>query len=300
MVASVFIITNTMKKFLLLLIAASALLLIGCSQINNSVQITSDDSLSYDWGDINIMGGLVTHDFDFKNSGDGDVVINGAATSCMCTTAQLEFADENYSPKFGLHSNPTNWSSALKSGEEFEVLVTFDPLAHGLDATGPVTRLVYVTIEGQEDPIEIKLFGNVLSENDYEAKYGDQGTKMGDFVFDEDSYDFGVIEQSGGVVSHEFKFEYTGENPITITGVPTSCACTTASVETKQLNSGDKGSVIVEFDPNLHEEPEGKFFKTITVLTEPEQAQEVELKIWAEVNLDLGPEAYKLKEEHVD
>ena len=61
------------------------------------------------------------------------------------------------------------------------------------------------------------------------------------------------------------------------------------------LAPGEEGILTVEFDPNLHEEPEGKFFKTIAFLTDPVQEERVELRIWAQIDLDLGPDAYKLK-----
>lgn len=50
----------------------------------------------------------------------------------------------------------------------------------------------------------------------------------------------------------------------------------------------------------MHEEPEGKFFKTVSVITEPPLEEMPEVKIWVEIDLDLGPEAYKLKGSHDD
>lgn len=121
-----------------------------------------------------------------------------------------------------------------------------------------------------------------------------------DFVFEETEFDFGILKQSGGIISHNFEFEYLGDEPIEVMGVPASCACTVAEISEKIFQKGDKGVLIVEFDPNLHEEPEGKFFKTVSILTEPELEKQPEIKIWAEIDLDLGPEAYKLKEVHID
>lgn len=120
------------------------------------------------------------------------------------------------------------------------------------------------------------------------------------FAFQETSYDFGVIKQSGGKVSHDFSFTYSGEEPLRITGVPTSCACTSASVNSTQLKKGDTGILTVKFNPNLHEEPDGRFFKTVALLTDPPLENIPEVKIWAEIDLDLGPEAFELKEEHDD
>lgn len=115
------------------------------------------------------------------------------------------------------------------------------------------------------------------------------------FLRSETEYDFGIVKQSGGIVKHDFSFQYQGEVPLEIVGVPTSCSCTQATADKKKINPGDLGVVTVSFDPNLHEEPQGKFFKTITLRTEPPLIEPLEWKIWAEIDLDLGPEAYKLK-----
>ncbi len=93
---------------------------------------------------------------------------------------------------------------------------------------------------------------------------------------------------------------YNGKEPLVIKGVPTSCACTSAKIDKTSLNPGDTATITVTFDPNLHEEPTGKFFKTVSLLTEPSVKDTPELKIWAEIDLDLGPKAYKLKEKHND
>jgi len=120
------------------------------------------------------------------------------------------------------------------------------------------------------------------------------------FSVSEKSFDFGKIKQSGGEVRHSFVFQYNGKNPLKVTGVPTSCACTTAKIDKTVLNPGDSATIAVTFDPNLHAEPEGKFFKTISLLTEPAIQDAPELKIWAEIDLDLGPGSYKLKAPHED
>lgn len=120
------------------------------------------------------------------------------------------------------------------------------------------------------------------------------------FSLSEKEFDFGIIKQSGGKVEHSFIIQYNGKAPLRITWVPTSCACTTAKIDKETLNPGDSATITVTFDPNLHAEPDGKFFKTISLLTDPTIKDAPELKIWAEINLDLGKDAYKLKESHDD
>lgn len=119
------------------------------------------------------------------------------------------------------------------------------------------------------------------------------------FEFSETEYDFGLIKQSGGIVQHEFPFTYNGAETVKVTGVPTSCQCTSAEIDKGELKQGDSAAITVSFDPNLHAEPEGRFFKTIKLMTDPAIEDTPELKIWAEIDLDLGADAYKLKS-HTD
>lgn len=118
------------------------------------------------------------------------------------------------------------------------------------------------------------------------------------FVFEETEYNFGTIKQSGWKVEHKFNFTYQWEEPIKIIGIPTSCACTSADIDKTNLNPWDSAILTVKFNPNLHEEPEWVFFKTVVILTEPKLEKQPEIKIWAQIDLDLGPQAYELQGNH--
>lgn len=274
-----------MKKIFLLF---SLLVLSACT---NTVQaggsVLSLDDLDHDWGDISIDGGDVEHGFHFKNDSEEELVLNGVETSCMCTTAYIELPDGTISPTFGMHNNPS-WTYVVEPGEEFEIEVYFDPMAHGPDAVGPVKRGVYLSTSASDELVVMSVSANVMYEEEYQEKYGDS-----DFVFEETEFDFEIVKQSSGINSHEFPFTYLGEEPILVTGVPTSCACTTAEISQESFEKGDEGVLTVYFDPNLHEEPEGKFFKTVTILTDPELEKQPEVKIWAEMDMDLGLEYLK-------
>jgi nitrite reductase (NO-forming) len=114
------------------------------------------------------------------------------------------------------------------------------------------------------------------------------------FIFAEQEYDFGMIKQSGGIVQHDFSFTYEGETPIAITSTPGSCACTTAEVSKKELSKGESAILTVSFNPNLHAEPEGRFSKTISILTNPPLNPVPEVTVWQQIDLDLGEEAFEL------
>lgn len=286
-----------MKKYLIIF-GALALIVAGCSatssNITNSGVILPLDPLSYSWEDINIEAGDVERGFHFRNDSEEPLLLTGLSTSCMCTTAYIELPDGSISPEFGMHGNP-KWNYEVAPGEEFEVEVTFDPMAHGPNAVGPIKRQVFLTSSSPSGPVAMDVEANVMYAKDYQEKYADQP-----FVFSEVEHDFGVIKQSDPIASKEFKFKYVGDAPVKVTGVPTSCACTSAEISGEVFENGYEGILTVYFDPNLHEEPKGKFFKTVSILTEPKLKKQPEVKIWAEIDLDLGPDAYKLKEAHKD
>lgn len=186
-----------MKKLILTSIGIMSLLLFnGCSSnkggendssslmsLNNSGIVSILGKDSFDWGDINIEGGDVEHVFTLKNVGDEALIIKSANTTCMCTTAFVETKDGSKSPAFGMHGS-IPWGQSIPAGEEFNVRVIFDPMAHGLSATGPIQRSVFLLTsskpnaelaqqlpESAPDAVtELKASGNVLSKIEYESK----------------------------------------------------------------------------------------------------------------------------------
>lgn len=98
---------------------------------------------SIDAGVVSMAKGKVEQTYKIKNTGETDLIITGMESSCMCTSAILR-SNNQESPVFGMHDNPTDWSTTIAPGGEAELIVTFDPNAHGPDAVGPVTRMVTV------------------------------------------------------------------------------------------------------------------------------------------------------------
>ncbi|MCK5603089.1 DUF1573 domain-containing protein [Candidatus Pacearchaeota archaeon] len=309
---------KTIQRLIIIGILVSAVILTGCTPKSDRVKSEYKDNTnsgsievlgdaSYDWGDINIKGGDVKHTFTLKNTSDEPLYLKSIFTSCVCTKARFRLPDESISPSYGMSNNASYWAAEIKPNETFDVEVTFDPLYHGAQATGPISRSINIITSSKNDPVfELKAIGNVISKSEYNKKMKEEEPKkesqftMGDFTFEDKEFDFGIIKQSGGLVKRDFSFTYNGETPLEITGTPASCACTSGEISRNKLSKGDQGILTVIFNPNLHEEPEGKFFKSVSILTEPKLEVIPEVKIWAEIDLDLGPEAYKLKEEHDD
>jgi uncharacterized protein DUF1573 len=66
-------------------------------------------------------------------------------------------------------------------------------------------------------------------------------------TFEEASFDFGDIYQ-GDKVEHIFNFENTGDTPLIITNVQTTCGCTATNWEREPILPGSKSSIKVTFN----------------------------------------------------
>lgn len=76
---------------------------------------------------------------------------------------------------------------------------------------------------------------------------------------DESTYDFGEVYQ-GEKVLHTFAFENTGDEPLVIDRVRSSCGCTAVLLSAKNLAPGSQGEVQANFDSTRFR---GKVQKTI-------------------------------------
>ncbi len=90
-----------------------------------------------------------------RNVGQSDLIITGLQTSCGCTTAVLE-TSQGISPVFSanLAENPTHWSLVLTPNETASLVATFDPMAHGSEATGEFRRVISIV---SNDPLDSRL-----------------------------------------------------------------------------------------------------------------------------------------------
>lgn len=75
-------------------------------------------------------------------------------------------------------------------------------------------------------------------------------------------YDFGAIAEADGVAQGQLRFVNTGDSPVAVTGVHTSCGCTTAKVPRGEIAPGDTAYIAVNYDPTGRP---GKFEKKVTV-----------------------------------
>ncbi len=110
----------------------------------------------YDFKEIDIFGGKVSTTYTLKNEGTEDITITRAETSCMCTEGEIAGL------VFGMHGSEVK-AVVIPAGAEEEVKVTFDPLAHGPEGTGPITRELMLKTNSQATPdIRLRFSGNVV------------------------------------------------------------------------------------------------------------------------------------------
>ncbi len=79
--------------------------------------------------------------------------------------------------------------------------------------------------------------------------------------FKEETHDFGNIDE-GVLVSYEFEFTNTGDQPLEITKVDASCGCTAPSWSTGAVYPNKKGIIKATFDSK---DKPGPFTKSLTV-----------------------------------
>ena len=87
-------------------------------------------------------------------------------------------------------------------------------------------------------------------------------SKQAVLVLESDTYNFGKIGESDGLVTTTFYFSNKGDAPLVITKVRTSCGCAVAKYIQEPIAPNEKGWIIITYNPNGRP---GKFSKTITV-----------------------------------
>ena len=97
------------------------------------------------------------------------------------------------------------------------------------------------------------------------------------------SFDLGDINPDDGIRTETFFVKNTGSSLLKIISVSTSCGCATAELEMLIISPGESTTLTVLFDPDFHEEPEGRFSRTVFLETNDPANPEAELKIWIDI-----------------
>jgi len=109
------------------------------------------------------------------------------------------------------------------------------------------------------------LFSTIAAFSIFSSSYGQQ--KSATISFKETVFDFGIIKEQDGFVTHSFEFENPGKDPLIIKRVIASCDCITLDWTKEPLAPGKGGRLKVVFNPK---DKPGKISKTITVYSNAE------------------------------
>lgn len=126
---------------------------VNVEQVSAALQPAKD---SFDFGDIDIFGGKVETTYTLQNTGTEDVTVVSAQTSCMCTEGKIDGLT------FGMHGQ-SGGVVVIPAGESKILTAIFDPLAHGPEGTGPITRELFLKTNSTATPeVVVRFSGNVI------------------------------------------------------------------------------------------------------------------------------------------
>lgn len=100
--------------------------------------------------------------------------------------------------------------------------------------------------------------------------------KTAEVRFMEKKFDFGIVAEKGGPVSHSFEFTNTGTAPLVIISATASCGCTRPTYPTEPIAPGKKGTIKVTYLP---EGRPGEFTKVVKVRTNAKESKKISLTI---------------------
>ena len=95
---------------------------------------------------------------------------------------------------------------------------------------------------------------------------------QGVITFETTTHEFGDVKETGGPITHDFKFKNTGDQPIIISNVQASCGCTTPDWTKTPVASGQSGSIKAQYNPLGRP---GAFNKSMTVTSNSVEATTV-------------------------
>lgn len=135
----------------------SALVSINPSQI----EITP---ANYDIGRVVMKDGIIIREYEIKNNSSEILRLKKITTSCMCTRAQVVAGDKKtrlYAMEMGGAVNPVI-DFDIPANSTAKLIVKFDPAAHGIQGTGPVERVVWLTFVDPVGTREVGFSGEVV------------------------------------------------------------------------------------------------------------------------------------------
>lgn len=246
------------------------------NQSNGTPQVVLANT-SHDWGNIGINDGNASTTYTITNSGDGPLELSDGRTSCGCTTAELSVPGSR-TRTFGMHSG-NRFQVSVAPGESADLKVVFDPLFHGPQGTGPITR--QVTLE-TNDPMQAEIVlsasANVVAETPKQVSSGPA------VDIAPATHDFGTVIY-GDIPTTTFTLANNSSEQLSITRITTSCSCTTAEAQSTTIAPNSSTNIEVAFNPAIHEDDTdlGELTRTVFIETDNPEFPKVTADITANV-----------------
>ena len=149
-------------KNIYLLLFLPLLFLTGCQTLDDNEEsayggvLKTNNELVFDFGDIDINGGVVSKTFAFENTGTQTLAIYEANTSCGCTKGAIEINQQTFGP-FGMQNSIKEAIEVLPS-EKFNVTINYDPLFHGPNDLGDRQRTLFLFTSAKADGETVRIF----------------------------------------------------------------------------------------------------------------------------------------------
>jgi hypothetical protein len=220
---------KTIRCFTILLL--NCFLLSGIRGWAQNKPVITVDELVHDFGNIQEKDGEATHTFIVKNAGNAPLIINQVAASCGCTTPQW--------PK-----------EPVEAGRTGEIKVSFNPAGQ----SGAIEKTIHIYSNARQEPYILTIKGNVNTVPEGEPI----------FTVDNPVFDFGLINEEDIDAIHVFRVKNTGNAPLIISHVQSSCGCTEPEWTKDPIEPGKTGDVVVTY---VAKNRPGPFSKNITVYT---------------------------------
>src|SRR5262245_44948136 len=106
-----------------------------------------------------------------------------------------------------------------------------------------------------------------------------------DLSWEKPVQEFHLIPEDKAAVAH-FAFKNTGNEPVTIKRVTTSCGCTSAKLTKNTYAPGESGDIEVKFVFGLRR---GAQRKIISVASADKQEWKLDLRCWIDEPLNVSP-----------
>jgi hypothetical protein len=207
------------------------------------------------------VGTTLQHTYLIYNGGGGMLKLSGVNTSCKCIAASLD--KTMLSPTDSARLDVTYTNNGKTQGlDNYVVLKTND-------SNNPEVRIFVTRKVPSGAPTLASMPKDSIS-----------GSAVEPIMYlPETEHDFGRMKQ-GDVVSYVFKVVNKGTASLRIRDITTSCGCTAAVVNNKDIPAGKTGEISVQFDSAGKE---GKLTRTITVFSSDPKNTYKSIKIYADV-----------------